>query len=136
MLFYVNNFKYVNLLFCGASLTIGLALYLSNINYIFKFVLIIIGLTSNYKTLLQQKYIIGIYLDLDSNKSLLLTRSKQQIKVNFSRIEYYSNFFIIIRLVNNLKIFRILIFNNQIEKNLFKSLIILAKYNYLPTVKS
>lgn len=109
-----------------------IALYLTAISVLIKIILLIIFIYLNYQSFAQQYSIIGFYLNYPKSKSYIFRRNLPAIKVKFFAIEYYCGLFIIIRFKNKLKNFRVVVFCNQIDFNLFKTLIIFAKYNFFP----
>ena len=110
------------------------ALYLTDIALFVKIFIGIAAFILNYKNLLKNNFITAFYLTTQTNKSLLLTKYNKQIKVNFIEVSYFNSLLIVLRFANKLKTFRVLVVRGQIGEELFKSLIILARYHFLPEV--
>ena len=115
-----------------------MSLYLANLRLLIKSILFLILLFSSSTELQSQCSIKAFYLTTVKNKSILLIApindkyNPVEIKVNFFKIVYFNSLMIVLHFANKLKNFHVLIFRNQIATEQFKSLIILAKYGFIP----
>lgn len=125
----------MQILFVVANLVVVFALSFTELLFFIKIIIFITSLWLNYINFLDNSLIQAFYLNLSVNKSILLTRHNRQIKVNFIKISYYNSVVVILFFANKLKKFKIVVFRSNVSDDLFKSLIILARYNFLPQDK-
>ncbi len=136
MICYLCNDIYNKSIFMLSNIIVVVALYLTNMNSLLKLLIVLICLAINYKDFLNHNLITAFYLTTSVNKSILLTKKNKQIKVNFIRVSYFSSIVIILSFANKLKKFNILVVKWQVTEELFKSLIILARYGFLPNLNA
>ncbi len=136
MVCYLCNNNYNKWILIIYNIIIAYALYLTDINLWVKIIIFFIACWLNYKKYLKNNLITAFYLTTSINKSILLSKDNKQIKVNFIKVAYFSYNMIILCFANKLRKFKLFIFKSQVSEDLFKSLIILAKYNFLPNYNS
>lgn len=134
MICYLCNDIYNKSIFMLSNIIVVVALYLTNMNSLLKILVFLICLAVNYKDFLACNVIKAFYLTTSVNKSILLTKKNKQIKVSFIRVSYFSSIMIVLSFANKLKKFNILVIKCQVRQELFKSLIILARYSFVPNL--
>lgn len=134
MIYYLNNFKNLRIFYVFNLLLAAYALYLTNIIIWYKLIILLISCIYIYSKYKKQCFIHGFYLNGNLSKAYLITLKMQKIKVNFVKIEYCSPWLIILVFANKFRKFRVLAFKNQLQQlDLFKRLIILSYYKFLPS---
>lgn len=137
MHFYLTNFKNLKIFYIFNIILTVYALSITNILICYKIIIFSISCIYIYCKYKKETYINGFYLNIDSNKSYLISAKMQKIKVKFIKIEYCSSWLIVLVFANQMKKFRILVFKNQLlQLHQFKALIILHKYKFLACINN
>ena len=138
MVYYLSNYIFINIFFIITNITMIYALYLTGISLWLKLIIIILAIILNYRAFVAQKFIKAFYLSTTKNKSILLIKdnkkNNKEIKVNFVKISYFNAWLVIVCFARGSKIFRVLVFRNMVTLQQFKSLQMLARFNYLPVL--
>ena len=132
MVYYLLNFISITIFFIISNVVIIYALYLTGISLLLKLIISILAIILNYRAFLANNFIKAFYLSINKNKSILLTKNNTEIKVNFVNISYFNTWLVILCFARGTKIFRVLVFRNAVTLQQFKSLQMLARYNFLP----
>lgn len=130
----VNNSCYFKSMFILSNLIVVVALYITSFTLLLKIFLWIIAVKLSYRYFLYQTRIKAFYFIDRVGKAILLTRQNQQIKANNIEIISYNTLYIVMIFSCKSTKYRVLLFRYKITEELFKSLIILAKYNFLPVI--
>jgi uncharacterized membrane protein len=131
MVYYLLNYSFINTFFIISNIIIIYALYLADISLLLKLIISILAITLNYRAFLANNFIKAFYLSINKNKSILLTKNNTEIKVNFIKISYFNTWLLILCFARGTKIFRVVVFRNAVTLPQFKSLQMLARYNFL-----
>jgi hypothetical protein len=121
-------------MFILSNLIVVVALYITSFTLLLKIFLWIIAVKLSYRYFLYQTRIKAFYFIDRVGKAILLTRQNQQIKANNIEIISYNTLYIVMIFSCKSTKYRVLLFRYKITEELFKSLIILAKYNFLPVI--
>ncbi len=137
MSYYLSNSVLFRSFFIIANIAIIYALYLSQIALIFKLIIFVIVTFWHYKAFLVNNFIRAFHLticnnNLTKNKSILLTKNNEEIKAKFIEVSYFNTWLVILYFKSRSKNFLVPVFRDAVSLEQFKSLQLLARYNFLP----
>ena len=126
MVYYLADSIFIKLLFIISNISLIYAIYLINLLWILKLIILILAISCNINFFISNNFIKAFYL---SEKTILLTKKNQQIKVNYVKASYCSSLLIILCFARGAKTFIVPIFRDAVNLTQFKKLQLLARYN-------